>query len=104
MKKQEEVKVDTHKKLILAALYLGAFSIFFSGVFFTTFALIQNLSFTVLGNSMPCFVLGVLVAYLGVKYLLGLRGFEKEFMKETAVFSWKNLQRKKNHKLNGKGM
>lgn len=82
---------NLRKKWILVLLNLLAFFIFFLGMFFCAYSFINNLNFQVLGNSIPSSLLGILVAYLGIRYIFRMQSFEKEFLKDSSVFSWSNL-------------
>lgn len=95
MQRRYRTRADHQKKWILILFYVVAFSIFFSGVFYSTYSLIYNFKFQIVGRYMPSYIVGLLVAYLGVRYIIKIRTFENEFLKETSVFSWKNLHRKK---------
>lgn len=83
------------KYAIVAALFAGTAMITASGVWFTVYSIANNVSLMVLSNSIPGFVLGALVAYLGFRYFLLVRKLARDILKDSAFFSWSNFRRAK---------
>lgn len=83
------------KYAVIAALFTGSTLITVSGAFFAVYSIINNISLKVLNSSVPGFVLGALVAYFGIRYLVLVNKLSKEILKDSAYFSWSNFKRAK---------
>lgn len=78
--------------VILTVLSAG---ICISGIFFIFYSWIRDITFKVLNTNVPGVIFGLVVAYLGFRYLLSVSKLKKELYKETSVFSWKNFRKQK---------
>jgi hypothetical protein len=87
---------DRKKKGILLGLYLMTLIIFFLGVYFSAFSMLNQITFHVLSAEVPGFVFGLLVAYLGIRNYFQVSKFKTQFYKSTASFSWKNFRKNPN--------
>ena len=100
MKKQTTVTTADKRKIIfVSVLYLTAMIIIFLGMFFTVFSLVNNISFKFLSSSVPGFVFGLLVLYLGIRYYLSLGKLKEEVFKSSSKFSWNNFKKRRSKKL-----
>lgn len=75
------------------SLTIFAVAITLSGAVFSVYSILNNVSFKVMSSSVPGFVFGVVVVFLGVRYILSMRKLSKELFKATSVFSWSNFKR-----------
>lgn len=86
------------KKIIIFILYLGALIIMFSGAFFGTYSVLNDIKLQVLKAQVPGIVFGLLVVYLGMRYFFMVSDFKTEFFKNSAKFSWSNFRKGKSKK------
>lgn len=75
------------------SLYFFASIIIILGSFFTTYSILHQISLPILNTSVPGAILGILVVYLGLKYIFMLYKFESTFYEKNVTFSWRNFQR-----------
>ncbi|HEX2927607.1 MAG TPA: hypothetical protein VHP38_15340 [Ruminiclostridium sp.] len=87
--------VKTSKKVSIIALSVLSAGIFVSGIFFIFYSWIHDTTFKVLNTNVPGIIFGLVVAYLGFRYLLSVSKLKKELYKESAVFSWRNFRKQK---------
>lgn len=90
-----EMKLERQKKAIIFFLYLGTIIIMFLGAFFSAFCVLNDIKITVLRASVPGFVFGLLVLYLGLRYFFMVSEFKTDFFQSSANFSWSNFRREK---------
>ena len=76
-------KSELGKRIILCSLYFVSLAIVFSGVFFSAFSFINNISFNVFGNQIPGVVFGVMVFYLGLRHYLRVVKFHEDIKNAT---------------------
>lgn len=90
-----KVHVETNKKGAIIMLYLvsGAFALF--GVAFCFYSIANDVSFTVLNAQIPGFIFGVVVTFLGVRYLLSVGKLRDEVHRPSSTFSWGNFRKGK---------
>jgi hypothetical protein len=98
MKKQSIVTIDKKKVLLVNILYLAAMIIIFLGMFFTIFSLVNHISFEILNSSIPGWLFGLLVLYLGLRYYFSVIKLKGEVFKASSKFSWSNFKGKKSKK------
>lgn len=60
-------------KISVAILYIISFTIFISGIIFGILCFIDNTYFTVLTSSVHGSVFGVVIAFLGFRYIASVR-------------------------------
>lgn len=89
---------NRQKKVIVNSLYLGAMFIMFLGFFFSAFSVLNDIRLQVLNVSIPGFIFGMLVVYLGIRYYFMISDFKIEFYKSTEKFSWSNFKKVKSKK------
>lgn len=94
-----DVKRQGHSKaVIIAALYATAILIALSGAGFTVYAFLKQIHFQVFNTSLPGFIFGLLVLYLGVRYALSVQKLKTNLYAADAQFSWSNFKRHKTAK------
>jgi hypothetical protein len=86
---------NRQKKIIIGFLYSGTLMILFLGVFFSTYCIINKISFRVINADVPGFVFGLLTAYLGLRYFFMVQDFKMGFYESSDGFSWSNFKRNK---------
>lgn len=99
MKGQIDVSTNNRQKVIMIyVLFAMTILIMLSGISFSIFSLIHNISFKVLNSSIHGAIFGALVVYLGAKYFLSVTKLKTELYKSTSKFLWSNFKRKKKNK------
>ena len=99
MKSHPSVIKILPKRIILYCLYLGAALILLLGTFFCTYSIRNHIMLPVLNISVHGAVFGLLVAYLGVKYLIMVHQFGTQFTQSNETFQWRNFRRDKGYKV-----
>lgn len=94
--KQQAVRSD--KKILIALLYAVAIAIILMGASFGVYSAIHHVQLPVLSSSVPGVVFGLVILFLGIRYLFSLRKLRAEVYRTTSVFSWSNFQNTKNNK------
>ena len=92
-------KTGMGKMPIIFALYTMSLAIVFSGVFFSAYSLINDITFSVLSNNISGCVFGIMVFYLGLRGLLNVMNFHEDVKNSNAIFSWSNFKKKKVRKI-----
>lgn len=86
------------KLLILVGLYALACAILLSGVLFGVYSVFAGVTFKLFGVDMPGFILGLMVAYFGMRSFVSVNRLKPELLSADARFSWSNFRREKNAK------
>jgi hypothetical protein len=92
MKTSHLQDVDSSKTAPIALLFVQAGLILLAGAAFSVYSALEDVAFTVLGSTIPGYVFGILVMFLGVRYLLSVRKLRTEVYKGTSRFSWENFK------------
>lgn len=87
--------VDRTKVVPIAALFVTSILIIVAGTALSVISAINNTSFSVMNSQIHGAVFGVVVIFLGVRYLLSVQKLKAEVYKGTSVFSWSNFRKKK---------
>ncbi|HEX3028184.1 MAG TPA: hypothetical protein VHT34_02510 [Clostridia bacterium] len=97
MKKQLQVQGNTRtsKRLIIFGLFFLAGAITLSGIFFSIYSWVNDISVKVMNSNVPGIVLGLLVIYFGIRSILSVRKLRLQLYKDDARFSWSNFKRQK---------
>lgn len=90
------------KLLILVGLYALACAIMLSGALFGVYSVFAGVTFKLFGVDMPGLVLGLMVAYFGMRSFVSVNRLRPELLSADARFSWGNFRREKNTKPRGK--
>lgn len=93
MKKQ--VEITKGKIISVWALYILSIVIIISGTIFSLYSLKFNVSMPVFNSTIPGIIFGIVIIFLGVRYLLSVRKLKAEVYKKSSKFSWSNFKRKK---------
>ena len=90
--------VKKEKRVLIALLYVVAVAIILLGASFCVYSVINNVQFAVLSSSIPGFVFGLVVIFLGVRYVFSLTKLKAEVYKSSSGFAWSNFEKTKNSK------
>lgn len=94
MKNQsKELTVERKKVISIAILSIVSIGIVLSGILFSIFSLIYNISFTVLNAQIHGAVFGAVSIFLGVRYFMAVQKLKIEVYKKTSKFSWSNFKK-----------
>lgn len=94
----QQVQTDKGKIFAIYGLYTFAAIIAITGVIFSIYSLINNVSFPVLNTNIPGVVFGLVVTFLGVRYFLSVNKLKSEVYKKSSKFSWSNFKKDKKSK------
>jgi hypothetical protein len=94
--KKQSVKKE--KRILIALLYAIAVAIILLGASFCVYSAINNVQFAVLSSSIPGFVFGLVVIFLGVRYVISLQKLKAEVYRTTTAFDWSNFEKAKKSK------
>ena len=83
------------KVILIAVLYAMACAIILLGVVFGVYCALNQIMLPVLTTQVPGFVFGMVIAFLGVRYLFSLQKLKAEVFKTTSRFSWSNFKSEK---------
>ncbi len=98
MKNQEYTPhVESTKIASIAVLFITSVLIIILGAAFSIYSILNNISFPVMGSQIHGMVFGVVIVFLGVRYLLSVLRLKAEVYKGTSRFSWSNFTTKKIH-------
>jgi len=83
--------MNKNKKLVMFILTMFSVAIILIGSLFCVYSLIYNIQYTVFYNRVHGIVFGLLIVYLGLRYLLAVRKLKVEVYKPTSHFSFHNF-------------
>lgn len=95
MKNQINTGVDRSKTIPISALFITAILIILVGVVVIVFSVVNNISFSVLNSQVHGSVWGVVMMFLGVRYLFSVQRLKADVYQSTSQFSWNNFKTKK---------
>ena len=99
MKNQtSEPYVGKEKLFPIVTLYVVSSVIILIGAAFSVFSLVNDISLPVLTSQIPGEVFGVVMVFLGIRYLISVRKLKAEVFKSTSNFSWSNFKKAKKSK------
>ena len=93
MKFETKPVVDRSKSTPITALFVTAVLIFIAGAAFSIYSAIENVHFSVMNASIHGSVWGMVMMYLGVRYLVSVRKLKAEVFKSTSQFSWSHFRK-----------
>ena len=93
-----EPRIDSTKVASIAILFVTALSIILLGAAFSVYSVVSNINFTVMNSQIHGAVFGVVIAFLGMRYLLSVQRLKDEVYKGTSRFSWSNFRTEKARK------
>ena len=85
--------VDRNKLVIIAVLFFIAAAITLSGGYFIVYSLLNHISIQVLNTNVPGVVFGIIVAYLGFRYLLSVFKLKAQLFTSDTQFPWQNFKK-----------
>ena len=95
MKNQPIPEVDRSKTTSITFLFGMAALIFLSGAAFTLYSVLADVQFPMLGSEVHGAVLGAILMFLGIRYLLSVRKLSTEVYRSSSRFSWENFRSEK---------
>ncbi len=91
-------KIEPKKILAINALLIASVAIVLTGVALIVYSFVYGMTFPVLSSNVHGSIFGLVIVFLGVRYLLGVLKLKAEVYKTTAQFSWSNFKRTKAQK------
>ena len=79
---------------MISILYALSISIMLLGAGYFVYSAINNVQMQVMSSTIPGFVFGMVVLFLGFRYFMSLSKLRAEVMKSSG-FSWSNFRRAK---------
>ncbi len=92
----EKQAVSQKKRILIAILYVTAIAIILLGASFCVYSAINNVQMPVLTSSVPGVVFGLVILFLGVRYVISIQKLKAEVYQTTSNFSWSNFRKTKN--------
>ena len=80
------------KVAMLVILYVLSVVIMLLGAGFCAYSAIHNVQMQVMSSTIPGFVFGMVILFLGIRYFMSLSKLREEVMK-SAGFSWENFRK-----------
>lgn len=87
--------VPKKKVILIAVLYVVACAIILLGLVFGVYCALNQVLLPVLTTQIPGFVFGMIIAFLGVRYLFSIQKLKEEVFKTTSNFSWSHFRKQK---------
>lgn len=94
MKHQEAQTVGRGKLFVITALFALSVAIVILGASFSIYSVMNDVSFLVLSSQIHGAVFGLVIAFLGVRYVLSVRRLKNEVFKADCAFSWSNFKKR----------
>lgn len=94
----QKQSVKKEKRILIALLYAIAVVIILLGASFSVYSVINNVQLSVLSSNVPGFVFGLVVLFLGIRYVFSLQKLRAEVNKTSTGFDWRNFQKTKKSK------
>ena len=82
------------KVVMLVILYVVSVRIILLGAGFSIYSMITGAQLNVMSSTIPGFVFGMVILFLGVRYFMSLSKLREEVMKSSG-FSWSNFRKEK---------
>ena len=82
---------------MIVILYVLSVLIMLLGAGFFTYSAINNVQLQVMSSTVPGFIFGMVVLFLGFRYFMSLSKLRAEVMKSSG-FSWENFRKEKKSK------
>ena len=95
MKTQSRQKIKTHdtsKKVTVNILLVMSILISLLGALFTVYSLILNISFRVLNTDVSGAIFGLVVLYLGIRYIIMVNKLKADVYGTSSKFTWSNFK------------
>jgi hypothetical protein len=85
------------KVAMIIILYVMSVLIMLLGAGFSAYSAINGVQMQVMSSTIPGFVFGMVILFLGVRYFMSLSKLRDEVMKSSG-FSWSNFRKEKRSK------
>ena len=82
------------KVVMIVILYVMSVLIMLLGAGFCAYSAINGVQMQVMSSTIPGFVFGMVILFLGVRYFMSLSKLRQEVMKSSG-FSWSNFRKEK---------
>ena len=92
-KSKTEYKPESSKVASVVFLYAISIIIILSGASFIVYSILNNVSLHVLNSNIPGAIFGMVISFLGVRYLLSVGHLKAEVYKNSSKFSWNNFRK-----------
>lgn len=89
--KSTQLDKNFGKVFLISLLFLMAAAISISGLFYICYSLFYGISIKVLNTDVPGAILGLLTAYLGIRYFFMVRKLSSKVYQKDARFNWSNF-------------
>jgi len=87
----EKPSVERSKVVWIAVLYAVSIAIILFGAAFCVYSAVSGMRFAILQNTVPGYVFGAVVLFLGVRYLFSVVRLRRRVYEQAAHFSWSNF-------------
>ena len=88
---------EKSRVVMIGILYVLSVSIMLLGAGFFVYSAINNVQVQVMSSTVPGFVFGMVVLFLGFRYFRSLSRLRAE-VKKSSGFSWENFRKEKKSK------
>ncbi len=95
MRCKGKAAVGSGKRSAVVLLYVLAGGITLSGAALAVYSLFYHVTFPVMNTNVSGAVFGIIIVFLGVRYLLALSKLKREVYKPTSRFAWSNYRKSK---------
>lgn len=85
------------KVAMIVILYVMSVLIMLLGAGFSAYSAINGVQMQVMTSTIPGFIFGMVILFLGIRYFMSLSKLRDEVMKSTG-FSWSNFRKEKQSK------
>ena len=82
------------KVAMIVILYVMSVLIMLLGAGFSAYSAINGVQMQVMTSTIPGFIFGMVILFLGIRYFMSLSKLREEVMKSTG-FSWANFRKAK---------
>ena len=86
-------KTFTGKKAAIVSLTIIAGAITTIGILLSIYSILNDVSYNVMNNPVHGLIFGVVITYLGIRYLLSVKKLKAELAKPTSQFSFDNFRK-----------
>ncbi len=85
------------KVAMIITLYIMSVLIMLLGAGFSAYSAINGVQMQVMTSTIPGFIFGMVILFLGIRYFMSLSKLRDEVMKSSG-FSWSNFRKEKQSK------
>ena len=89
--------MEKGKVVMIVILYVMSVLIMLLGAGFCAYSAINGVQMQVMSSTIPGFIFGMVILFLGVRYFMSLSKLRDEVMKSSG-FSWSNFRKEKRSK------